>query len=323
MTKKLFVPLMCILCLSLICLFVWMWINPPESQKVICIGYLPIAASLPLFVAEEEGLWEEGLNVELIEFKTSNELAIAGAAGRVDVMATCAVNAALDTMEVANISFYAFLCNGYIKGEDGRKSTDYLIGRPGETLTSLKGKTIAFFPGSVSRVFSKLVLSKYGLNQGDYKYIEMVPPEWFAALKSGRISAVNAVEPAASQILKSGEGVILIDGFFAEVQQDIPLSAFWFTEGLPEQTQIKIVSSINKALKYINENTDNAVKHYENYTSIPTDFFSSIGLNNWRLTTVPDAEASLMTLARILNQENAIKAFPKRKWIWKKPPDLP
>ncbi|MCK5225191.1 MAG: ABC transporter substrate-binding protein [Planctomycetes bacterium] len=331
MSKKSFVFLMFLFSVILIGTLAWKWIKPPlppekidrvASQKTIKIGYLPIAASLPLFVTQEEELWEKGLDIKLIEFKSSNDLAIAGAAGRVDVMATCAVNAVLDTMEVADKSFYAFLCNGYIKGGEKRKSTDYLIAWPGETIDSLKGKTIAFFPGSVSRVFAKLVLTKYGLRPGDYKYVEMSPPEWFAALKSGRISAVNAVEPFASQILKSKEGVILIDGFFADVQQDIPLSAFWFTDGLSKQNQIKIVKSISNSLVFIDANADAAVKHYEKYTSISPEISSEIGLNNWRLTTVSDAEASLMVLARMLKEDDAIKAFPEREWIWKNPLEL-
>ena len=307
------------LCLILFLVVAWAWQNPPRSENAhkVTIGYLPIAASLPLFVAEEEGFWGD-VDVELIEFKNSNDLAVAAAAKRIDIMATCAVNAALDVMSVSNTTFEAFLCNGYVRKTANRKSTDYLIGLPGESLESLKGKRIAFFPGSVSRVFANLVLPKYGLNEGDYEYIEMAPSEWFAALQSKRISAVNAVEPAASQILNSETDNILIDGFFAQVQQDIPLSAFWFIECISEENKHHIFCSIKKALDFIDNKKQNAVLHYEKYTSIPPEFFSTIGLNNWRLVDDPDAEASLIVLARILSQENAIRKFPEKDWIWDK-----
>ena len=99
--------------------------GPPDGKK-LRIGYLPIAASLPLFVAIEHGYFEnEGFEVELIQFGSSNEMALAGIRGDLDVMVTCATNAVLDAMDVSGKSVEAFLSNGYIK--TGRK--DALQGR--------------------------------------------------------------------------------------------------------------------------------------------------------------------------------------------------
>ena len=64
-----------ILIIILILVGVLFFSQNKENREVIRIGYLPITASLPLFIAQEKGYFtEQGLNVELVKFETSNQV---------------------------------------------------------------------------------------------------------------------------------------------------------------------------------------------------------------------------------------------------------
>ncbi|MBQ2641064.1 MAG: ABC transporter substrate-binding protein, partial [Lachnospiraceae bacterium] len=59
------------------------------AEQPVRIGVLQIADSFPLYVAEEEGLFEEnGLDVEIVEFQSASDQSVAYEAGELDGMMT-------------------------------------------------------------------------------------------------------------------------------------------------------------------------------------------------------------------------------------------
>ena len=306
------------------CLGYYFWrIQPtPSSPKKLKVGYLPLAASLPLFVASDQHYFQEaGFEVELVQFKSGNEMAIAGSQGDLDVMVTLATNAALDAMDVSGKKFEAFLANGYVKRTGGAKSTDYLLALPGQTLASLKGQKVAFFPGSVSRVFATIVLPKHGITLNDIEYVEMDGDKWLAALKSGQVKAVVAVEPYATMILDAGVAVPLIDGYIAEVFDGVPLSAAWFAgTRLQQDDKNKIVGVFRRAVSLIESDRDRALKSFEHYTKLPPALYTKIALNRWRLSADKDVREAFLKFARILGEQGGVRRAPEGDdWVWKNP----
>jgi len=290
-----------------------------ESEKNIKIGYLAIAGSLPLFVGKDNNFFkEEGLNVELIRFKSSNEIAIAASTKQIDMIGIGATNAVIDASVTTGIGFKAFLLNGYTKKTSTEKATDYLLGREGINLDNLKGKKVAFFPGSISRVFANLILPKYGLTINDIEYIEMSPPNWISALDSGAIDAVTAVEPFAQLMLDKNIAHILIDGYYAEVMNDVPLSGGWFIENhLSNEIENKLYKAYQKSLNLIKDNRKKALSSFDNYTKITPKIYEAIGLNKWRLISEEGASKSLEEFIQLLNKNDAVKFSKSNNYIWK------
>ena len=57
----------------------------PEDDDVVRIGVLPVIDTLPLYVAQEQGLFEkEGVKVELVQFSSAAECITAFTAGKID-----------------------------------------------------------------------------------------------------------------------------------------------------------------------------------------------------------------------------------------------
>lgn len=289
--------------------------DPPPVR----IGYLNLAASLPVLIAQEDRLFEQaGLTAELIEFKSSNDLAVAGATGRVDVMVTCATNAALDAMSTTQQRFQLFLTNGYTPPDQDGRSTDYLLARPGLTLDDLRGRTIAFFPGSVSQVAARIVLGKHGLPEGQYHYLELPPPSWLPSLRAGQIDAVLGIEPFATQIIQDGSGVPLIRGFLHELSPRPPLSGSWLSGSvLDARARQAVVTVFRQAVASIAEDESRARGVLARRTGIAPDLADQITLNEWKFVDDPGTRESVEAFVRVLADNQAVKAAPPiGEWLW-------
>jgi NitT/TauT family transport system substrate-binding protein len=252
------------------------------------IGYLPIAAQLPLFVAVEEGYFrDEDLQVQLNQFTSSNDLGNAATADRIDVMAGTASNVVFDIATVSGKRHKLFVVNPYsnITGH----FTDHMIVRKGSDITKLsqlRGRRIASFPGSVNRIFVNLILEKYGVPRGTYEYVEMPPPNWEPALQSGSVDAVSALEPAATQIIRDGVGTSIFAGFYADLMPDVPLSGHWIAADYLNRADPKDVAAILRAyvraVRFIREHEDRARLYLVRYANVRADIVNDVNLNPWR-----------------------------------------
>ena len=265
-----------------------MFIQCSEQSEILRIGYLPIAAELPLFVAIEEGYFEDaGIKFELQRFASSNEMGNAATADRIDVLAGSASNVIFDIGHVSGKKHLVFCINPY--SNTPGHVTDHLLVRKGSGITELeqlKGKKVASFPGSVNRIFCYLILEKYGVPRDSYEYIELLPKDWQPALQGGRVDAVSALEPLASQIIKDGLGESIFPGFYADLMPDVPLSAHWIAADFYARADKGTISSIldvyEKAIDFCRNDIDAAKKYLLKYANVREDILDEVNLNPWK-----------------------------------------
>lgn len=288
-------------------------LNTPTSRTPVTIGYLPIAAGLPLFVAVEHGFFKEaGFDVTLTRFISSNELGNAGAAGRVDAMMPYALNVAFDIGNVSGQDAKLFGVNTY--SDKPPHVVDYLVVRPNSGITKLadlRGKTIGAFPGSVTRIFVEYVLRQSGISPGEYTYVELSPPDWQPALLSGRIDAASVMEPQYSQIIADGAAERLVDGLFAKVMPDVPLSGHWlsarFADATDKQRLVAFVGAYDRAVDFIRQHPEDAKRAYKNYIPLREDLLPTLQLNQWAKSSEIDS-AVIQRFADLLSENEAIQA---------------
>src|SRR2546421_12994324 len=85
-----------------------------KNWQKLRIGYLPVAAELPLFVAVEQGYFKKaGIDIDLVRFASSNELGNAATADQIDILAGCASNVVFDIGHVSGKKHLVFLTNPY------------------------------------------------------------------------------------------------------------------------------------------------------------------------------------------------------------------
>ena len=289
-----------------------------ENSDSIKVGYLAISATTPLFVGIEEGIFDKyGLDLELVEFRTSNEIVAAAAVGRIDFIGIAATNAAIDAMNETGSQFQLFLVNAYVKRPD-LQSSDFLIGQPGvDSFEALRGKTIAFMPGSIGRVFAEEIFPANGITIDEIDYVEMSPPQWLPAFRAGQIDAVTALEPFGTMIMENTDFSMIVDGYYAEVLPRVPVSGAWFiADALTKEQESSFVAAYAEILKRIESDRNIATSSLAKYTNFPPEIINRIRLNEWYLINDDDSRKSANDFAILFARNGGIGSLPQEGWLW-------
>jgi NitT/TauT family transport system substrate-binding protein len=277
------------------------------------IGYVPIAVALPLFVAVDKGYFTEaGVDVELVRITTSNDLGTAGTLGRVDFMMPCALNVVFDIANATGVKHRLFGLNIY--SDEPPHVADYLLvptTSPIQRVSQLRGKRIAGHPGSATQTVIKLIMAKEGIGESDYTFVPLQPQEWGPALSSGTIDAVAALEPTASELLATGTARSIVDGFYAKLMRDLPLSGWWVSAKVLERADAQsvidpVVAAYTRAVNYIAEHPEEAKGHFESYAPISEAALARMQLNRWSTPADLDAEA-VQEMADIFAENGVLK----------------
>lgn len=290
-----------------------------QPARTIRVGYLNIMAGIPLLAAQHGGMFEKaGLKVELVEFKTGNEVATAAVSGEIDVIGGAATNAVLDAAATSKKNFKIFLANEYTVPVDGRPSTDLLISRKGIAgIGDLAGKTVGIYPGSVGRVFASVVFPKLGLALDQFKLVEIPATQMLTALKSGAVDAVTALEPQATIILSSGDFNVLVDGYYGQVMPRVPASGSWFVpDRLSRSEEVAFAEVLFQAASLVQGDRSIAEKLLVERQSVPADLAKKTRLLLWSPVVDQAARRRLEEYLAFM-KANGLTSFNGGEWIWR------
>ena len=134
--------------------------NKPLEQ--VRIGYRDHLLYLPTYLADSLGYYEqEGLDVELIRFDSTNDMVDSLIAGKIDAIGSGTNSVVLLTIEQKSPGLFKIYNQGYLTDEFDAIliSSSSPINSTGE----LGGKTISILPGTASSVWMNLMLEKEGL----------------------------------------------------------------------------------------------------------------------------------------------------------------
>lgn len=199
-----------------------------KSRKVR-VGWLPLFYGLPHFVAADQGIYDKhGVQIESMKFQTSNDLADAIAAGRIDLAApiSMAVLLALEGRVPGKFRL------GMVYATRADRPTDYLLVRkdsPVASITELKGKRIGTFPGSTMRLYARLALKPDLELPDDAQLVELRSELQLPALINGQVDALLTYDADAVVALASGQVRVLAEGIKGRIMDPFPSGAFAFS----------------------------------------------------------------------------------------------
>ncbi|HWC11497.1 MAG TPA: ABC transporter substrate-binding protein [Acidimicrobiales bacterium] len=249
-----------------------------EGPAELRVAYVPATTALPVHVAKAQGYFEaKNLDVTLTEaanisdlpatlgrqfdlaMGTATDLIRAGAAG-IDV-----VQVAGNTVSTKDNPFVQVIVPPD-KGIDD--------------VADLAGKTIG--TPTLSGVIHAGVLyqaKEQGVDPAQIKAVEAPSPNLPDQLKAGRVDAVEALEPFASQLKKDGN-VSIGDPFSAIAD---PLATnFWVADGSWARTNRDVterfVEAMNQAKDFIAQNGSEARRVLQGYTGMPEPVAATVPL---------------------------------------------
>ena len=177
----------------------------------IKVGVLPILDALPMYVAEQEGYFQEGgVQVELVLFPSALERDSAFMAGQVDGLLNDPISVGLLNKdgEKAKMVRLAFKGNESMAMMVVLASPNSKIASP----TDLKGVPIGISSNSIIEYTTERLLQRAGLKPSDIQETEVTKiPVRAEMLAKGQLQAATLPEPLASLAVQQGARVILDD----------------------------------------------------------------------------------------------------------------
>jgi ABC-type nitrate/sulfonate/bicarbonate transport system substrate-binding protein len=180
------------------------------SEDKVKIGYLRLTISLPTFVAEEKGLFEQaGLKVELTPFESGTLIISALIAGRIDANCSSATTGYWFAEQSTPDQFKIFLAYG----TPSRKNPAFVAivkkDSPLKELKDLKGKRVGTYPGASSVELGKAII-RTQMDPEGVIFQEVPPTILISALAAGQIDAFFAPEPMGMIAISQGIGRHLV-----------------------------------------------------------------------------------------------------------------
>ena len=225
------------------------------------IGYLPILASLPLFVAQENGYFNEsGITIETVPLQSSNQLVDALLRGDIDIAveSSAAPVFMVETVDPGRVKIFSasdITVDAPFDSIVVRKES------PIETLNGLEGRKVGVFPGTTATRLLKDFLVGKGINTAAMEFIQIVPQNQLPALYTGSVDALHSYEPATAIALDGGQARRLYGSVYAEQlnhnPQGVALISAAFIGKNPLRAQ-KVVAAFDYAFNDIRKNDTEA-----------------------------------------------------------------
>ncbi len=255
----------------------------------IRIAALPILDSLPMYVAEKEGLFEKhGVNVELIPVTSAPERDQLLAAGEADG----AVN------ELVSVLFFnrnevKLQVVRYARTATQTTPVFRILASSAsniEALDDLKGIEIGVSQGTLIEYITDRLLENEGFTDNDIKIVSVPSiPNRLALLTSGDLKAAMLPDPLASLAIQQGAKVIIDDSshpFFG-------YSVISFRKETIDAAPVAVkdfLAAIEDAVKLINQNPDKWNPLLTEYKLVPKPLLSSFHIPPFPEAGVPTKE---------------------------------
>lgn len=230
--------------------------HPAERLTTARIGYLNITASLPLFIAENEGFFaEEGVQVETNQIASSNQLVDGIVAWNLDafVEASAVPVLAVELQSPGRLKVFS------VSSITRQAPFDALLVKedsPLRNLQDLAGKKIGVFPGSTATNLLRKFLADIGVDVSNVTFVPMPPQNHLAALLEGSVDVVHAYEPTIAIALSRGGVRQLYGSAYAEMldrnPQGVAVVSAKFLEEHPEATR-KVIRALERAMVFMRE----------------------------------------------------------------------
>jgi NitT/TauT family transport system substrate-binding protein len=231
------------------------------SQDVIRVSVGIDGAYAPMFLADEQGLFEEaGLNVEVVQFAQGGEGVDALIAGEIQMSGTGEATAMGKSTRSGLAALAVFQESGeYIK----------LVGREG--IGGVEDiQTMGVVPGSLSEYGASRALAENGVDEGSVEFVQAGPPELPALLQTGEIDGFVLWEPWPTRAEESGGQVLAESGDFGYVyNQWLVVDPAWLEENEAEARAL--VEAIARACEMVESDPEAAVAATLAQTDVPEE----------------------------------------------------
>ena len=249
----------------MICLLITACSSAPTASQTVSlkIAVIPVIDTLPMFVAQSEGLFEKhGVKVELIPVASAPERDQILQAGKADgtlneTLAVMFFNKDKVQMQAVRYGLMA----------DNKSGHFFILasGKSGiQDVNGLKGIEIGISQGTIIDYVTTRLLESKGFSTGDIKTISVPKiPDRMSLLASGQLKAAVMPDPLAALAVQQGAKIVMDDSSSPKLGASIISFRKAIIDSHPEAVKA-FLAAIEEAVGLINSNPGK-------YSSILTD----------------------------------------------------
>jgi NitT/TauT family transport system substrate-binding protein len=246
-----------------------------QSGAKIRIGYWPIAAGLPFYVAVERGFFKQaGIDVEPLKFAGAQQVMEAMLSGRADGSANGTGSANLAIGEIASPGLFKIIVSNPSNAQ--HVLDEFLVAKdnPVKAIAELKGKKVGSGPGIQNVTLCKTVLERSGAT--DTTVVELPIGQHVASIAAGQIDAVYTLEPTGTVGRLNGITRVLEAGVISKYILGNALAPWFggsasltteFIRKAPDETK-KYIAAYVKGVEFVRQQPSEARQYLKGYTAI-------------------------------------------------------
>jgi NitT/TauT family transport system substrate-binding protein len=261
-----------------------------QSGPKIRIGFWPIAAGLPFYVALEKGYFKEaGLDVEGLKFAGAQQVMEAVLSGRADGSANGTGSANLAIGELAQPGTFKIFATNPSNAKNVLDEFIVAKDSPYKSIAELKGKRVASGPGIQNVTLAKQVLEKAGATGATV--IELPIAQHVATIVAGQADACYTLEPTGTVGRMNGTTRVLEAGVIAKYILGDPMApwhggsaslASAFIAKYPAETK-KYIAAYTKGIEFVRSKPAEARQYMKGYTAIEGPLTTEVPLAAYML----------------------------------------
>lgn len=237
--------------------------NEPGEPVTVRVAVLPIMDTLPMHVAEQEGLFaQRNLNVEFIPVASAPERDQVVASGNADALINEVIAAVLfnrDEVQLQVVRIARAATNNYPVFSI-LASADSGI----ESVEDLKGVEIGISQGTLIEYITERLLSAEGFSAEEIKTVAVPSiPDRMTMLTSGDLKAAMLPDPLTDLAVQNGAKVIIDDSSHPEYGYSVLSMTKAFIDAHPQAVR-DFLAAYEEAVQMINNNP-------EKYTTLLTE----------------------------------------------------
>lgn len=259
-----------------------------ESMK---IGVLRTADSIPLYVAENERLFEKyGIDVELVEFGSASDQSKAMEAGAIDAMMTDMIVQCL--LEKGGAEVRTIRTALGVHAAEGK----FLVVTASDSelyeVTDLEGASVAISEGTMMEYLVDSYCAELGINLDKVEKVNIpsLSLRYETVMEGADIDCAILPDPLGDYAVMNGARCIIDD---SQLENNYSVTVIIVTKELiDEQREIteKFVSAYDEAVDMLNDSLDNYKELIFDVANVPKDMRDIYVVTEYPKNSVPGSE---------------------------------
>jgi ABC-type nitrate/sulfonate/bicarbonate transport system substrate-binding protein len=273
-----------------------------QTKTPVRAAYVPAVTWLPAWVAQDQGIFaKNGLEVTFTEIQNLGLLP-STLGKQFDIAPSTPpdlIKAAANGINIVAVA------GGFIESSQ-RRSIEVLVSAASgiKTPADLAGKVIATPAlGSIMHVATIQWLKKNGVNPASVRAVEVPFPNMADQLKTGRVNAVEAIQPFAGLMMKNG-AITLGDPVLSIA--DPAMGTMWISEkawaNAHKDVIAKWIASLDEAIAIIKQNPKSVRGSLAKYTKLKPEIAAVIPIPDYQATIAPKDVATWIDVLRDMGQ---------------------